>query len=82
MKQGDFTQLAKAYINRTGYSLHALRAIAKYINAYQTPNFLVADVGAGTGKLTENLIEIGLKGYAIEPNSSMLHEGMRLIKED
>lgn len=82
MKQGDFTLLAKSYINRAGYSLHALRAIAKYIDAYQKPNFSVADVGAGTGKLTENLIEIGLRGYAIEPNSSMLQEGKRLIKED
>ena len=28
MKHGDFTELAKAYINRPGYSLRVLRALA------------------------------------------------------
>lgn len=78
MKQGDFTLLAKEYIHRTGYSIHVLEALAKYMGALQKPNFIVADVGAGTGKLTENLIEIGLHGYAIEPNSSMREEGLCL----
>lgn len=54
MKQGDFTNLAKDYINRPGYSLDVLRMIARTAGM-DRKDFLVADVGAGTGKLTENL---------------------------
>lgn len=82
MKQGDFTLLAKEYIHRTGYSLPVLQMLATYFGAFNKPNFTVADVGAGTGKLTENLIEIGLKGFAIEPNLSMRMEGKRLAGGD
>jgi ubiquinone/menaquinone biosynthesis C-methylase UbiE len=39
----------------------------------------VADVGAGTGKLTENLAQIGLAGIAVEPNDAMRAEGERLL---
>lgn len=81
MKQGDFTKLAKDYINRTGYSLRVLKNLASYIGAYQE-DFKVADIGAGTGKLTENLIELGLTGYSVEPNDSMREEGMRLFGEN
>ena len=45
-------------------------------------DFLVADVGAGTGKLTENLCELGLKGYAVEPNDAMRNEGIRLFESN
>ena len=38
-----------------------------------------ADVGAGTGKLTENLAQIGVKGYAVEPNDAMRAEGIKLF---
>lgn len=41
---------------------------------------MVADVGAGTGKLTENLIELGLHGYAVEPNDAMRGEGISYIE--
>ncbi len=82
MKQGDFTLLAKEYVHRTGYSLNILKMLGKYIGAFDNPNFIVADVGAGTGKLTENLTELGLKGFAIEPNTSMREEGQRLIGEN
>jgi len=40
----------------------------------------VADVGAGTGKLTENLEAIGLHGYAVEPNEAMRAEGVKLFQ--
>jgi ubiquinone/menaquinone biosynthesis C-methylase UbiE len=78
MKQGDFTALAKNYIHRTGYADTVLRAILHYVGAFSTTSFCVADVGAGTGKLTENLISLGLKGFAIEPNAAMRAEGQRL----
>jgi 2-polyprenyl-3-methyl-5-hydroxy-6-metoxy-1,4-benzoquinol methylase len=59
MRQGDFSALAKSYVHRTGYSPVVLRALAGYVGAFG-PDFRVADVGAGTGKLTENLLELGL----------------------
>lgn len=78
MKQGDFTLLAKDYIHRPGYSLEVLTVLAKHIGAFEKTDFAVADIGAGTGKLTENLIQIGLAGYAVEPNDAMREEGILL----
>lgn len=77
MERGDFTKLAKDYIHRTGYSRRVLGAIAAYIGAFRE-GFAVADVGAGTGKLTENLYAMGFAGYAVEPNEAMRAEGIRL----
>lgn len=78
MKQGDFTALAKDYVNRTGYSLTVLRHLAAYQGGWRS-GFAVADVGAGTGKLTGNLWQVGLAGFAVEPNDAMRAEGMRLV---
>ena len=78
MKIGDFTSLAKNYIHRTGYSFSVLRAISQYIGVCPGKS-IVADVGAGTGKLTENLIELGFSGYAVEPNDAMREEGINLV---
>ncbi len=75
MERGDFTSLAKDYIHRTGYSSRVLGAIAAYVGAFRE-GFTVADVGAGTGKLTENLCELGLRGYAVEPNAAMRSEAI------
>jgi len=77
MERGDFTNLAKDYIHRTGYSRRVLGAVAAYIGALRE-GFIVADVGAGTGKLTENLCAMGFAGHAVEPNDAMRAEGMRL----
>lgn len=74
MKQGDFTRLAKQYCNRTGYSELVLKALIKYIDYKE--NFKIADVGAGTGKLTKQLLELGLNVSAIEPNDAMREEGI------
>ena len=74
MKQGDFTDLAKNYNNRPGYSLDVLRMIGRNAGMDRR-DFKVADVGAGTGKLTENLEQLGLTGCAVEPNDAMRKEG-------
>lgn len=79
MKHGDFTELAKFYVDRPGYSLVLLNYIKAYIHERTSQDILVADVGAGTGKLTENLEQIGLKGYAVEPNEAMRQEGIKLF---
>jgi ubiquinone/menaquinone biosynthesis C-methylase UbiE len=74
MKHGDFTELAKYYVDRPGYSLVALECLKNHVfNSVGAGR--VADIGAGTGKLTENLAEIGLDGYAVEPNDAMRAEG-------
>lgn len=80
MKHGDFTDLAKYYVNRPGYSTTLLNYIKANIEAELKRELVVADVGAGTGKLTENLEQIGLKGYAVEPNEAMREEGKKLFQ--
>lgn len=79
MKHGDFTELAKFYGARPGYSERVLRILGSYIGCYKE-NFKFADVGAGTGKLTKNLLDIGLKGICVEPNDAMRGEGIKELK--
>lgn len=81
MKHGDFTNLAKNYINRPAYSTLILKAILKYIDYEKKKDFKVADVGAGTGKLTKMLLEMGLDVVAVEPNEAMREEGIKYTKE-
>lgn len=81
MKQGDFTTLAKSYHNRAGYSETVLKMLGKFTGAFDQKDFLVADVGAGTGKLTENLLELGLHCVAVEPNDSMREEGKKYTQK-
>ena len=81
MKLGDFTLLAESYKNRTGYSEVVLQVILAYIEKKLGRSCgKVADVGAGTGKLTENLSNIGLNGYAVEPNDAMRSAGMEIFE--
>lgn len=77
IKQGDFTALAKSYINRPGYSLALLKQLASHVGYPREP-FQIADVGAGTGKLTENLLDLGFNVVCVEPNDAMRAEGERL----
>lgn len=78
MQHGDFTELAKFYYNRPGYSLEVIEMLASYIKSkMKVEDLKVADVGAGTGKLTENLIQSGFSGYAVEPNDAMRKEGIK-----
>ena len=80
MKHGDFTDLAKYYVDRPGYSKVLLGYIKANIQNELKRNLIVADVGAGTGKLTENLEQIGLTGFAVEPNNAMRAEGQKLFE--
>ncbi len=80
MKYGDFTELAKFYVDRPGYSESVLNCIQAYVAKQQgTEDLVVADVGAGTGKLTENLINLNsqINGFAVEPNDAMREEGIK-----
>lgn len=76
MKHGDFTELAKFYGNRPGYSKVVLECLKNHV-FNSVGEGKTADIGAGTGKLTENLMEIGLKGFAVEPNEAMRNEAAK-----
>lgn len=82
MEHGDFTELAKFYGNRPGYSKVILEYLKNNIIQKFGEDLKAADIGAGTGKLTENLSELGLTGYAVEPNEAMRAEGMKVFKEN
>ena len=77
MKQGDFSQLAKQYVNRPGYSETVLQVLGRYTGAFSKTPYLIADIGAGTGKLTEMLAKLELPVVAVEPNDEMRAEGQR-----
>jgi len=82
MKQGDFSELAKNYINRPAYSLVAVDNLLKIADYHKNiDDFLVVEVGAGTGKLTRILLEKGLRVIAVEPNDAMREEGIKYTKE-
>lgn len=76
LKLGDFSRLAKEYVNRPGYSDVVLDLLCRYVGADAKNNFCVADVGAGTGKLTEQLLQRKLNVVAVEPNDAMREEGI------
>ena len=75
IRHGDFTNLAKAYVNRPAYSQTVLTCLVRHIDVPRA-DLTFADVGAGTGKLTHMLLDLGLSGYAVEPNEAMRQEGM------
>jgi SAM-dependent methyltransferase len=77
MRQGDFTALAKAYAHRPAYSPTVLDTLARLITS-EVGRPRVADIGAGTGKLTTMLEGLGFQGFAVEPNAAMRHEGEAL----
>lgn len=80
MKHGDFTELAKFYGDRPGYSTVLLTCLKNHIfNSIGEGQ--VADIGAGTGKLTENLLTIGCSGFAVEPNDAMRAEGEKVFAD-
>ena len=82
MKQGDFTQLAKQYINRPAYDPLILKTLLKIIDyEKKKENFQVVEVGAGTGKLTKMLLEMGLEVVAVEPNDAMREEGIKYTQD-
>ncbi|MGP1561108.1 MAG: class I SAM-dependent methyltransferase [Helicobacteraceae bacterium] len=82
MKQGDFTQVAKDYHNRPAYSSVLLEKLFLCVNERGAArgDFKVAEVGAGTGKLTKMLCNMGLAVTAVEPNDAMRNEGVEYTK--
>ena len=79
MKQGDFSQLAKAYNDRPSYGNLIRDSLLKLVEFPR--DGIVADVGAGTGKWTKQLAEAGCKVVAVEPCDEMREEGVLYTKD-
>lgn len=74
----DYTDLAQHYDLRADYSKLLIKKILRKIKCQK--NYPVADVGAGTAKLTKLLCENNLIVNAIEPNKSMRFYGEKNTK--
>jgi ubiquinone/menaquinone biosynthesis C-methylase UbiE len=71
----DYTDRAEHYDKRADYSQEAVETVLHKIGA--VPGKPVADIGAGTGKLTKLLALNGLTVRAIEPNDAMMAIGIK-----
>jgi len=71
----DYTDHASHYDKRADYSRDAIDNLLKTIGC--TPSRPVADIGAGTGKLTKELLKHGLTVSSVEPNDAMRTIGIQ-----
>lgn len=71
----DYTEHASHYDKRADYSYDAILELLTAIDC--PPGTLVADLGAGTGKLTKELLKYGLRVRSVEPNEAMREIGKR-----
>jgi len=70
----DYTEHAKAYAKRPDY---AREAIDRMVQRVEAPSrAAVADIGAGTGHLTQHLVRRGFDVTAVEPNDAMRAEAL------
>ncbi|MGX5851662.1 class I SAM-dependent methyltransferase [Mesorhizobium sp. PL10] len=68
---GDLSAVAEHYVNRPAYAPCVIDVLCGLVSSAHRDAVLVADVGAGTGKLTSMLAARGLCGYAVEPSDGM-----------
>jgi len=76
----DYSERAHTYDNRAEYGVKAVSDLLNKINCSSTK--IVADIGAGTGKLTKHIIKTGVKVKAVEPNTNMSYYGKKNIVSD
>ena len=76
----DYSERAHTYDNRAEYGVKAISDLLNKINC--SPTKVVADIGAGTGKLTKHIIKTGVKVKAVEPNNNMSSYGKKNIVSD
>jgi ubiquinone/menaquinone biosynthesis C-methylase UbiE len=74
----DYTEHASHYDKRADYSGDAIKELLKAIGC--APSRPVADIGAGTGKLTKELLKHGLTVSSVEPNDAMRSIGIQNTK--
>ena len=76
----DYTDRAHTYDQRADYSVDAISKLLDQTGCNQeTP---VADIGAGTGKLTKMLLGNKLTVRAVEPNDNMRMYGIKNTADD
>src|SRR5262245_4811139 len=72
----DYTHQAACYHLRPNYADAAIDALCEKVNAGSRADYVIADVGAGTGNLTVMFSARGLRCLAVEPNAAMRHIGI------
>lgn len=72
----DYTEHAASYEKRPNYADEAIDNMLEHIGAAPSYNYLVADIGAGTGNLTKMLLARGYHCIAVEPNAAMRRIGI------
>jgi ubiquinone/menaquinone biosynthesis C-methylase UbiE len=80
-KSWDYTQHAKHYDKRPNYSVEAINHLCQFVKARKSPDYVVADVGAGTGALTVLLQPLVGTIFSIEPNAAMREIGIQKTKD-
>jgi ubiquinone/menaquinone biosynthesis C-methylase UbiE len=75
-KQWDYTDHAAHYDKRPNYAPSAIAHLAEFVHAKTSGEYLVADIGAGTGALTILLQPHVARIIAIEPNKAMRDIGI------
>jgi ubiquinone/menaquinone biosynthesis C-methylase UbiE len=70
----DYTDHAAHYDKRADYSGEAIASMIAMTGS--VPGKSVADIGAGTGKLTKELLTYGLTVHSVEPNGAMRQFGI------
>ncbi|WEX79324.1 class I SAM-dependent methyltransferase (plasmid) [Sinorhizobium numidicum] len=73
---GDFSAVAQQYLLRPRYSPTLMSHLINDVQR-EYPEALFADIGAGTGAIAWTLVENGLSGFAVEPDSEMIRAGQR-----
>jgi ubiquinone/menaquinone biosynthesis C-methylase UbiE len=76
----DYTEQAEYYQYRPTYAASAIDLLLEKVGA-RGDEYLIADVGAGTGNLTKMLLERGMDVLAIEPNAAMRTIGIQITKD-
>ena len=71
----DYTEHAAHYDKRSDYSYDAIKQLLTATGC--TPKTPIAEVGAGTGKLTKELLKHGLTVKSVEPNDAMRAIGIK-----
>src|SRR5262245_64642768 len=75
-----FSSLVENYIKyRPGYPNEVIETLRSECGL--TSGSIIADVGSGTGILTEMFLRIGNTVYGIEPNREMREAAERLLKD-
>lgn len=75
-KNWDYSLNARYYKFRPNYSDKAIDLLVNYVGTKKTNDYIVADIGAGTGNLSILFLNRGLNVIAIEPNDEMRNIGI------